>query len=191
MRKPRNTGEYWKMTLLECVFVRWLQQILHLKMRKKSTYTYTIFNTCYYKSIQCIVVTFLPHLRSYQFSVHKIRSPFIEVYLLPRSVQARSHKCTSSLLRRQVKKVDWVVSPRGGNHWLFFMSPNAGEFPFRNLSTPSNKWRWKKKLRLGISGEKESYSRQKYIEGTLRDEYLGCPPHKIFGTILEVDQRRT
>ena len=34
--------------------------------------------------------------------------------------------------------------------------------------------------------------RQYYIAGTLsKDKYLGCPPLSLFGTILEVDQRRT
>ena len=32
---------------------------------------------------------------------------------------------------------------------------------------PSNKWRWKKKLKMSISGEKEIYSKRKYIVGTL------------------------
>ena len=85
-------------------------------------HTYTIFNTCYYKSIQWVVLTFLPHLRSYQFLVHKIRSPFLKVYLLPHGVRARVQKYTSSLLERLVKKVDYVVSPRGDNSWVFWVS---------------------------------------------------------------------
>ena len=33
--------------------------------------------------------------------------------------------------------------------------------------TPSNKWRWKEKNSKSISREQESYSKQKYITGTL------------------------
>ena len=36
--------------------------------------------------------------------------------------------------------------------------------------TPSNNWRWKKKLRKNISGELESYSRQNYQPKTLSKE---------------------
>ena len=50
--------------------------------------------------------------------------------------------------------------------------------------TPSNKWKWKKNFKKSISEEPENYSSQ-------MDKYLGYPPRKILGTILEVDQRRT
>ena len=36
--------------------------------------------------------------------------------------------------------------------------------------TPSNKWRWKKKLRKNISGELKSYLRQNYQAETLSKE---------------------
>ena len=63
---------------------------------------------------------------------------------------------------------------------------------YKYLLRPSNKWRWKKKLRMCISGESESYSRQTMQQKPYqRNKYLDCTPRKIFGTILEVDQRRT
>ena len=53
---------------------------------------------------------------------------------------------------------------------------------------PSNKWRWKKKLKKSISGEQENYLKQNFIAGTLSK---GCFSRKILRAILEVDQRRS
>ena len=47
-------------------------------------------------------------------------------------------------------------------------------------------------LKKSISREPKNYSRSNYITRTLsKNKYLGSPIRKIFGTILEVDQRRT
>ena len=67
----------------------------------------------YYKHIQWVVPTFLPYLRSYLFSVHKIRSPFIENFLLLHGVWPRAQKYTSSLLGGPVKKKSTVSSLPG------------------------------------------------------------------------------
>ena len=49
-----------------------------------------------------------------------------------------------------------------------------------------------KSKKNSISGERGINSKQKYIAETLsKGKYLGCTPLKIFGTILEVDQRST
>ena len=47
-----------------------------------------------------------------------------------------------------------------------------------------------KELRKSISGELENNLRQNYIVPNKSDKYIGRPPRKVFGTILEVDQRR-
>ena len=129
-----SKGRWLWLVLLKFVFVIRLQQINNIKSKKKKqkcTYTYTIFNTSYYKSIQWVVLTFLLHLRGYQFSVHMIRSPFIEVYHLNHGVRTRAHKYMSPLLGRLVKK-GWLFRlSRGNNPWLF-VSPNVGEFLSKN-----------------------------------------------------------
>ena len=51
----------------------------------------------------------------------------------------------------------------------------------------SYKWKWKKKYEKSISGESEKLSKPNYIAG----KHLGCPPCKVLGTILEVDEGRT
>ena len=50
----------------------------------------------------------------------------------------------------------------------------------------------KEKFRKNISEEPVSYSKQNYIAETLsKNKYQGCLLRKMFGTILEVNQRRT
>ena len=58
--------------------------------------------------------------------------------------------------------------------------------------TPSNKWKWMKKIRIDISGEPESYSNKTIMQTTYqRNKYLGFTPSMIFETIHEVDQKKT
>ena len=54
--------------------------------------------------------------------------------------------------------------------------------------TPSNKWRWKKKRKKEYSRRTRKVHETKTYQ---RNKYQGCPPCKIFGTILKVDLRRT
>ena len=51
----------------------------------------------------------------------------------------------------------------------------------------------KEKIKKRISQKDEKVTQNKIMsqEPYKRDKYLGCPPCKILGTILELDQRRT
>ena len=44
-------------------------------------------------------------------------------------------------------------------------------------------------FKKNISGERENYSKPNYMaESHQRNKYLGCPPRKIHGTILKVNE---
>ena len=57
--------------------------------------------------------------------------------------------------------------------------------------TTSNQWRWKKKLRVSQENLKATQDKTILQKPYQRNKYLSCTPRKIFGTIFEVDQRRT
>ena len=57
----------------------------------------------------------------------------------------------------------------------------------------TKKGKWNKKLKL-VSQKNQNITWEKKTllqESCQRDKYLWCPPRKILGIILEMDQRRT